>query len=62
MRRQSKYNLLCRKHTTNDRMLRHKHLHSVFFADTMFATKYKSTKDNKYCQDFASDKGHIAAQ
>ena len=32
----------------------------MFFADTMFATKLKSAKGNKFCQVFASDKGYVA--
>ena len=60
LRRQSKDNTLSRNYTTNDRMLRYKRLESVFFTDTMFATKHKSTRGNKCCQVFVSDKGYIA--
>ena len=42
-------------------MLRHKRLESVFFSDTIFVTKYKSTIDNKWCQAFVSDKGYIVS-
>ena len=47
IRHQSKKNDLFRNYTTKDRMLRYKRLESVFFSDTMFATKYKSTRGNK---------------
>ena len=60
MRRQSKNNSFSRNHTTNDRILRFKQLKSVFFADTMFASKCKSKKVNKCCQFFASDKYYVA--
>ena len=60
LRRQSQDNSLSRNYTTNDRMLRYKRLQSVFFTDTMFATKHKSTRGNKCCQVFVSDKGYIA--
>ena len=60
LRRQSKDNTLSRNYRTNDRMLRHKRLESVFFTITMFATKYKYTRGNKCCQAFVSDKGYIA--
>ena len=60
LRRQIKDNVLSRNHTTNDRMLRCKCLESVFFSDTMFATKHKSTRGNKRCQEFVSDKGYTA--
>ena len=60
LRRQSKDNVLSRNYTTNDRMLRCKRLESVFFTDAMFATKHASTRGNKCCQVFVSDKGYIA--
>jgi len=60
LRRQSKDNTLSRNYTTNDRMLRCKRLESVFFSETMFATKHKSTRGNKCCQVFISDKDCIA--
>ena len=59
IRRKSKDNPLSRNYTTNDRMLRHKRLQSVFFTDTMLASKHKSAKGNKCCQVFVSDKGYI---
>ena len=59
LRRQSKDNSLPRNHTTNDRMLRCKSLESVFFSDTMFATKHKSTRVNQHWQVFVSDKGYV---
>ena len=59
IRRQSKDNPLSRNYTTNDRMLRHKRLQSVFFTDTMLAYKHKFAKGNKCCQVFASDKSYI---
>ena len=59
LHRQSKDNVLSRNYTTNDRMLRCKRLESVFFTDTMFATKHKSARGNKCCQVFVSDKGYI---
>ena len=40
-------------------MPRFKRLKSVFFVDTMFATKYNSTKVNKCFQVFASDKCYV---
>ena len=60
LHRQSKDNTLSRNYTTNDRMLRCKRLESVFFTDTMFVTKHKSTRGNKCCQVFVSDKSYIA--
>ena len=60
LRLQSKDNPLSRNRTTNDRMLRHKRLQSVFFIDTMFETKYKYIRGNKCCQVFSSEKGNIA--
>ena len=41
-------------------MLRYRRLQSVFYTDTMFARKYKSTRGNSCCQLFVSDKGFIA--
>ena len=59
LRRQSKYNAISRNYTTNDRMLRFKRLESVFFTDTMFATKNKSTRSNKCWQVFVCDKSYV---
>ena len=59
-RRQSKDNALSRNHTKNDLMLRHKRLESVFFTETIFATKHKSTRGNKCCQVFMNDKIYVA--
>ena len=58
--RQSQDNSMSRQYTTNDRMLRYKRLQSVFYTDTMFASKHKSTRGNKCCQVFVSDKGYVA--
>ena len=42
-------------------MLRYKRINSTFYTDTMFATdKAKSTRGNKCCQLFVSDKGFVA--
>ena len=41
-------------------MLRYRRLQSVFFTDTLFALKHKSTRGNVCCQVFASDKGYVA--
>ena len=60
MHRQSQDNFLSRNYTTNDRMLRYKRLQSVFFTDTIFASKHKSTRGNKCYQVFVSDKGYVA--
>ena len=60
LRRQSQDNPLSRHYTTNDRMLRYRRIQSVFFTDTMFASKHKSTRGNKCCQVFVSDKGYVA--
>ena len=54
-------NILSRQFSTNDRMLRYRRLESAFFTDTMFATKRAtSTRGNKACQVFVSDKGFVA--
>ena len=45
---------------TNDWMPRYKRLQSVFYTDTMFATKHKSLYGNKCCQVFVSKKGYIS--
>ena len=58
--RQNADNTLSRQYSTNDRMLRYRRLQSVFYSDTMFALKYKSTRGNSCCQVFVSDKGFIA--
>ena len=60
LKRLSQDNPLSRNYTTNDRMLRYKRIQSVFFTDTMFARKHKSTRENKCCQVFVSDKGYVA--
>ena len=53
-------NTLSRNLSTNDRMLRYRRLQSVFFTDTLFALKHKSTRGNVCCQVFVSDKGYVA--
>ena len=54
-------NSLSRHFSTNDRMLRYKRINSTFYTDTLFATdKAKSTRGNKCCQLFVSDKGFVA--
>jgi hypothetical protein len=53
-------NHLSRNYTTNDRMLRYKRLKSVFYTDTLFALKTKSTRQNTCAQLFVSDKGFVA--
>ena len=41
-------------------MLRYRQINSIFYTDTMFATKdAKSTRGNKCCQVFESDKGFV---
>ena len=61
LNRQSADNSLARHFSTNDRMLRYKRINSTFYTDTMFATdKAKSTRGNKCCQVFVSDKGFVA--
>ena len=59
--RRSKDDAMSRNYTANDRMLRYKRLESVFFSYTMFATKHMSTRGNKCCKVFVSDKGYVAA-
>ena len=53
-------NYMSRNISTNDRMLRYRRLQSVFFTDTMFALKHRSTRGNVCCQIFVSDKGFVA--
>ena len=61
LNRQSADNTLSRNFSTNDRMLRYQRINSTFYTDTMFATsKAKSTRGNKCCQAFISDKGFMA--
>ena len=61
LNRQSADNTLSRNFSTNDRMLRYRRINSTFYTDTMFATsKAKSTRGNKCCQVFVSDKGFVA--
>jgi hypothetical protein len=61
LNRQSADNSLSRNFSTNDRMLRYRRINSTFYTDTMFATsKAKSTRGNKCCQVFVSDKGFVA--
>ena len=61
LNRQSADNSLSRQFSTNDRMLRYKRINSTFYTDTMFATgDAKSTRGNKACQVFVSDKGFVA--
>ena len=52
---------LSRNYSTNDRMLRYKHLHDYFFMDTLFATKNAkaSTRGHTCNQLFFTDKGFI---
>ena len=52
---------LSKNYTTNDRMLRYKRIQDYFFMDTFYATskKCKSTRGNKYCQLFVTDKGFV---
>ena len=61
LNRQSADNSLSRQFSTNDRMLRYKRINSTFYTDTLFATsKATSTRNNKACQLFVSDKGFVA--
>jgi hypothetical protein len=61
LNRQSADNSLSRNISTNGRMLRYKRIISTFYTDIMFATdKAKSTRGNKCCQLFVSDKGFVA--
>ena len=61
LNRQSADNSLSRHFSTNDRMLHYHRINSTFYTDTMFATdKVKSTRGNKACQVFVSDKGFVA--
>lgn len=61
LNRQNADNSLSRQFSTNDRMLRYKRINSTFYTDTMYATaKGKSTRGNKCCQVFVSDKGFVA--
>ena len=53
-------NYMSRNLSTYDRMLRYRRLQSVFFTDTMFALKHRSTRGNTCCQVFVSDKGFVA--
>ena len=53
-------NHLSRHLSTNDRMLRYRRLQSIFYTDTMFALKHRSTRGNACCQIFVSDKGFVA--
>ena len=50
---------LSRNYTTNDRMLRYKHLKEYFFMDTLFATSKasKSSHGHTCAQLFVTDKG-----
>lgn len=48
------------KFTTNNRMLRYKHICSYFFTDTFFVPKqHNSWLGKKYCQLFVSDIGFV---
>ena len=61
LNRQNADNSLSRNFSTNDRMLRYRRINSIFFTDTLFVTdKAKSTRRNKACQLFVSDKGFVA--
>ena len=61
LRRHNADNIMSRQFSTNDRMLRYRRIQSTFFTDTMHATpKAKSTRKNKCCQVFVSDKGFVA--
>ena len=53
-------NYMSRNISTNDCMLRYRRLQSVFFTDTMFALKHRSTRGNICCQIFVSDKGFVS--
>ena len=53
-------NTLSRNFSTNDRMLRYRRLKSIFFTDTLMATKFKSLRQNTCCQVFVSDRSFIA--
>ena len=51
---------ITRQLNTNDRMLRYRRLHSIFFTDTMvISEKYKSSRQYRYVQVFVSDTGFI---
>ena len=53
--------MLSRNYSTNDRMLRHKHIKEHFFIDTFFATKKvePSLSGHTCMQLFVTDKGLI---
>ena len=52
---------LSRNYGTNDRMLRYKRIHELFYMDTFFATKKggKSSRGHTCCQLFVTDKGFV---
>ena len=52
-------NGLSRNFSTNDRMLRYKHLKSVFYTDNLLSQLTKSTRGNIYEQMFVIDKGFV---
>ena len=61
LNRLSADNSLSRHFSTNGRMLRYKIFNSTFYIDTIFVTdKAKSTRGNKCCQLFVSDKSFVA--
>ena len=47
--------------TTNDKMIRYKHINEFFFMDTFFATRKagKSSRGHTCCQLFVTDKGFV---
>ena len=47
--------------TTNDKMIRYKHINEFFFMDTFFATRKagKSSHGHTCCQLFVTDKGFV---
>ena len=59
--RHSSDNILSRKISTNDCILRYRRIQSTFFTDKMFAQpKAKSLRQNTRCQVSVSDKGYVA--
>ena len=60
LKRYNAENSLSRNFSTNDRMLRYRRIQSCFYTDTMFSLKVKSTRGNKCCQVFVSDRSFVA--
>jgi hypothetical protein len=52
---------LNRRYSSNDRMLRYKHISEFFYMDTFYATKKAgpTTRGNTCCQIFVTDKGFV---